>query len=81
MNINTQQKIFSIVSQSELARRLGKKSQTVSFWFKNGVPAKEVMNAARALNWAVTPHELRPDLYPNPTDGIPPELQSNAPAA
>ncbi|MEH8748019.1 Rha family transcriptional regulator, partial [Klebsiella pneumoniae] len=21
----------------------------------------------------VTPHELRPDLYPNPTDGIPKE--------
>ncbi|MBL2607392.1 Cro/Cl family transcriptional regulator, partial [Klebsiella pneumoniae] len=23
------------------------------------------------LDWQVTPHELRPDLYPNPTDGLP----------
>lgn len=35
------------------------------------------LSAATALKWAaatdfqVTPHDLRPDLYPNPTDGIP----------
>ncbi|MCV5295753.1 hypothetical protein OFC42_28600, partial [Escherichia coli] len=22
-------------------------------------------------NWSVTPHELRPDIYPNPNDGLP----------
>ncbi|MBL1626970.1 Cro/Cl family transcriptional regulator, partial [Klebsiella pneumoniae] len=31
----------------------------------------EVLNACRVLDWQVTPHELRPDLYPNPTDGLP----------
>ncbi|HBN5546476.1 YdaS family helix-turn-helix protein [Enterobacter cloacae] len=36
-----------------------------------------LLGAATALKWAaatefqVTPHDLRPDLYPNPTDGIP----------
>ncbi|EDW0818596.1 Cro/Cl family transcriptional regulator [Salmonella enterica subsp. enterica] len=65
-------KILSVCgSQSELARRLGKNSQTVSAWFRNGVAGREVINASRALMWKVTPHELRPDLYPNPTDGLP----------
>ncbi|MFU0930868.1 transcriptional regulator [Kluyvera cryocrescens] len=74
MQESIQQKILSVCgSQSELARRLGKNSQTVSAWFRNGVASTEVINASRALNWAVTPHELRPDLYPNPTDGMPRE--------
>ncbi|WFX56945.1 helix-turn-helix domain-containing protein [Enterobacter roggenkampii] len=36
-----------------------------------------LLGAATALKWAaatefqVTPHDLRPDLYPNPKDGIP----------
>jgi hypothetical protein len=25
----------------------------------------------RILNWRVTPHEIDPDAYPNPTDGLP----------
>ncbi|MCA6998182.1 transcriptional regulator [Dickeya solani] len=72
MNEETQNKIISVCgSQSELARRLGKNSQTVSAWFRNGVASNEVINASRAMGWRVTPHELRPDLYPNPTDGLP----------
>lgn len=31
---------------------------------------------AEATNWQVTPHELNPVDYPNPTDGLPPEHQS-----
>ncbi|ACI38640.1 hypothetical protein ECEC1846_1140 [Escherichia coli EC1846] len=23
------------------------------------------------MKWEVTPHEIRPDIYPNPTDGLP----------
>ncbi|ECT6835160.1 Cro/Cl family transcriptional regulator, partial [Salmonella enterica subsp. enterica serovar Typhimurium var. 5-] len=23
------------------------------------------------LNWKVTPHQMRKDIYPNPTDGLP----------
>ncbi|BDH46431.1 hypothetical protein TUM12370_24750 [Salmonella enterica subsp. enterica serovar Choleraesuis] len=69
-----QQKILGICgSQSELARRLGKNSQTVSVWFRTQVASTEVIKTSRALEWRVTPHELRPDLYPNPTDGLPRE--------
>lgn len=72
MKETVQQKIISLCgSQSELARRLGKNSQTVSVWFRTQVASTEVINASRALDWQVTPHELRPDLYPNPTDGLP----------
>lgn len=72
MKEQTQQKIISLCgSQSELARRLGKNSQTVSAWFRSQVASTEVINASRALDWKVTPHELRPDLYPSPTDGLP----------
>ncbi|EJP7019728.1 transcriptional regulator, partial [Escherichia coli] len=29
----------------------------------------------------VTPHELRPDIYPNPTDGLPVGFKANTPNA
>ncbi|ADE90807.1 hypothetical protein AC03_5290 [Escherichia coli 3-073-06_S3_C1] len=34
------------------------------------------------MKWEVTPHEIRPDIYPNPTDGLPVGFKvntSNAP--
>lgn len=34
-------------------------------------PADVVIPIARSLAWRMTPHELRPDLYPNPTDALP----------
>lgn len=71
MDIELQNKILSVCSQSELGRRLGKRQQTISGWFKKGVPAGQVILMAQALNWAVTPHELRPDLHLNPTDSLP----------
>lgn len=50
MNENIQQKIIAACgSQSELARRLGKNSQTVSAWFRNGVASTEVINATTTL--------------------------------
>ena len=71
MDKKLQGKILSQMSQSELGRRLGKKPQTISIWFKGRVPAEEVLRTSEALCWEITPHELRPDLYPNPTDGVP----------
>lgn len=76
MDIEVQKKILEICSQSELGRRLGKRQQTISGWFKKEVPSGQVVLAAKALNWAVTPHELRPDLHPNPSDALPTTDQS-----
>jgi DNA-binding transcriptional regulator YdaS (Cro superfamily) len=36
-------------------------------------PADMVLPISRALAFQVTPHELRPDLYPHPLDGMPRE--------
>lgn len=61
------------VRQSAFAALVGKSQGYVS-----RVAAGEcLLSAATALTWAaatghkVTPHDLRPDLYPNPTDGLP----------
>lgn len=59
MDKQLQDKILSVMSQSELGRRLGKKPQTVSLWFKGRVPGEEVLRTSEALEWRVTPHDLR----------------------
>ncbi|WP_437889321.1 transcriptional regulator [Phytobacter sp. V91] len=56
---------------SKLAQMLGIKPMSVSRWktrYNGNVPP----NRVRAIyeKTGVTPHELRPDLYPNPTDGL-----------
>lgn len=42
-------------------------------------PPEYVIAIAQAVGWRITPHELRPDIYPHPTDGMPkaPECNSN----
>ena len=37
-------------------------------------PPERVIAVSELTNWTVTPHQLRPDLYPNPQDAIPPSL-------
>ena len=39
------------------------------------VPPSDITRAlSEAIGWEVTPHELRPDIYPNPTDALPPGI-------
>ena len=57
---------------TKLAEKLDVSSMTVSHWKKRHggvVPQKRVYPIFNATG--VTPHELRPDLYPNPNDGLP----------
>ena len=57
---------------SNLAVMLGIKPMSVSRWknrYNGNVPADRVLQIYGVTG--VTPHELRPDLYPNPTDGFP----------
>lgn len=37
-------------------------------------PADVVLAIADFLEYRMTPHDLRPDLYPNPHDAMPPHL-------
>ena len=60
-------------NMSALARLIGKPQTTVSTWKHRDkrVPADMVLTVSRALDWRITPHQLRPDIYPNATDGLP----------
>ncbi|HIF5901742.1 TPA: transcriptional regulator [Raoultella ornithinolytica] len=73
MKTSIQKKLLNICSQAELGRRMKRRAQTVNGWFKNKIPGELVLKVSKAVEWQVTPHELRPDLYPNPTDGMPNE--------
>jgi DNA-binding transcriptional regulator YdaS (Cro superfamily) len=75
-------------SQQELARRVRAitqrkcAQQNVQYWLDsaNGVSAESVISVALAVDFQVTPHELRPDLYPHPDDGLPADLRSRGTA-
>jgi hypothetical protein len=41
-------------------------------------PPEAVIPICDFLDWRMTPHRLRPDLYPNPSDAIPPEVTVGA---
>lgn len=57
---------------ASIARKLNVSGEAVRKWFsEKRIPADRVLEYARATDWAETPHQLRPDLYPNPTDGLP----------
>lgn len=34
-------------------------------------PGERVITLSRGIDWKITPHRLRPDLYPHPDDGLP----------
>lgn len=45
---------------------------------KFGIPERHVIKACRCVDFQVTPHELRPDIYPHPHDGLPEHLREVA---
>ncbi|EPW3921382.1 MULTISPECIES: transcriptional regulator [Enterobacteriaceae] len=64
--------IASAGNSAKLAELLSTCPMNISHWRNrnNGrVPQARVLQIFYATG--VTPHELRPDLYPNPTDGLP----------
>ncbi|MFS1538212.1 MAG: transcriptional regulator [Candidatus Phlomobacter fragariae] len=71
-------KVINITGTAScLTKKLGVSDMTISNWKKrrNGrVPVDRVLAIYELTG--ITPHELRPDLYPNPTDGIPANKQN-----
>ena len=64
--------IKNVGNATKLAEQLGVWPMTVSHWIhrnKGIVPHSRVKEIYAITG--VTPHGLRPDLYPNPTDGLP----------
>ncbi|WJM83244.1 YdaS family helix-turn-helix protein [Pectobacterium brasiliense] len=64
-------------SLSEVARRFGfKSSQSVANWIINQqVPSDRVIQLCELGDWLFSPHQLRPDIYPNAGDGLPRHLR------
>lgn len=71
MNSELKERVCSIMSQTDIAKRLGTAPQSVSLWLNGEVPAHRVIPFCEALRWEITPHEIRTDIYPNPSDGLP----------
>jgi len=51
-------------SQAKLAKTLQVSPMAVSQW-KGRIPAERVLQIYRVTSGKVTPHEMRPDLYPD----------------
>lgn len=65
-------------NQRRLAELIHTWPQTVNRWlnrYGGVVPAEHVLAIYKATG--VTPHELRPDLHPTPTSGIPEQSNAN----
>lgn len=60
-----------------VAGLLNLKQQAVSKWVKK-LPAGRVLDLSELTNWEITPHQLAPDLYPHPNDGLPEALRNKA---
>lgn len=73
-----QDAIRVVGGQAALAAICGVTPQAITTWIRRGVPAERVIGVARACNFAITPHELRPDLYPHPSDGLPEAMKERA---
>jgi DNA-binding transcriptional regulator YdaS (Cro superfamily) len=61
-----------------LSQKSGISHSTISAWinrFSFLVGSGYVISVSQAVDWRVTPHELRPDIYPHPEDGLPDELR------
>jgi len=51
-------------SQAQLAKTLRVSAMAVSQW-KGRIPAERVLQIYRVTDGRVTPHEMRPDIYPD----------------
>ncbi len=63
-----------------LQRGFSCSQQHVFNWLNRdgGVSAHYVLAVSEAVCFQVTPHELRPDIYPHPHDGLPAEKRAAA---
>lgn len=56
---------------TKIAAHFGVTQQAVSNWFNRCMPVDRVIPVCKHLKWKVTPHSLRPDIYPGNDDGLP----------
>ncbi|WP_369123376.1 transcriptional regulator [Marinobacter salarius] len=64
--------------QTPLAAACGITQPYVWNWLNRDgrVPAEYALSVCRAVDFGVRPHDLRPDIYPNPNDCVPDQYRS-----
>jgi len=72
MSSGLKRAIKIVGTQTALARILGVRQGHIWSWLhRSQAPVTKVVAISHATGWKVTPHELRPDAFPNPWDGLP----------
>lgn len=72
MNEALKEKISELMTQAAIGAHFDISSQAVGKWLRGGrIPPGRILPLCQLLNWKVTPHEIAPQSYPNPTDGLP----------
>jgi hypothetical protein len=72
--------IASLGGAREVARRRNLKAPwSVYKWINKGLPSEHVLWLAEQTGWKWTPHQLVPELYPHPDDGLPVHLRARTP--
>lgn len=64
----------------KLATEMGVSYQAVRKWESLGVPPDRVIKLCELMSWEFLPHQLRPDIYPHPDDGLPVSMRSKSAA-
>ncbi|WP_227317464.1 transcriptional regulator [Cedecea davisae] len=78
LNTGLDKAIHAFGGQRKLARALGISAPTLNKVVKKysgKIPPKYLQKIHELTG--VTPHELRPDIHPNPTSGLPVEKNNN----
>jgi DNA-binding transcriptional regulator YdaS (Cro superfamily) len=60
-----------------IARLFEISEAAVGQWAGRKVPSERVIAICEMSAWKVTPHEMRPDVYPHPEDGLPGQMRCN----
>jgi DNA-binding transcriptional regulator YdaS (Cro superfamily) len=68
--MNAMTEAIALIGLKKLAEGLGVSHQAVRKFESSRLPAERVIQVARLTGWKVTPHQLRPDLYPLPGDAL-----------
>lgn len=69
--------------QTKFAEQIGVTVQAIRKWLDNRVPAERVLQIYKSTGGAVTPHQMRPDIYPDADylpalDELPAEADADA---
>ncbi|WP_285130188.1 transcriptional regulator [Leclercia adecarboxylata] len=76
MDEKIRSRLRGVVSQRAIAKALGISPQAVNQWFsKSAIPPRYVLPICEMTDWKIVPHEVCPQLYPSPQDGIPEHLR------